>query len=304
MPLEGVGAFKNRVRAAIAEYGPTDGLLAWVDAPLTFGQDARGDASEAHLIREAKTLERRCGMPVGAILIDTLSRAYGGADENDAASASALQARLDRIKRATGAAIILIAHPGKDAERGIRGSSALGAGIDFEIRIEREGKEPERKVVLHKSRDGQDGVELGAFTLKVVSLGVDQDGDEVTSCVVQPISATTYATEKVKRPAPNSASAKALNELEQLIASDGERIVDPRIPDNVVCVTVDRWREACRQKRLTGDKSIDAEKKAWQRAFRELTAQNGPVGSYDDHVWLVARGRSQMSPCFTYKSEG
>ena len=77
--------------------------------------------------------------------------------------------------------VLLIHHSGKNAAMGARGWSGLRAACDAEIEVVREATG--RYMRLTKSKDGEDGLEWG-FDLKVVQVGVDDDGDPITSCVV------------------------------------------------------------------------------------------------------------------------
>src|SRR5690606_28789435 len=61
------------------------------------------------------------------IVIDTLARAIVGADENSAKDMGEVVARLDQLRRATRACVLLVHHTGKDTSAGARGSSALRA---------------------------------------------------------------------------------------------------------------------------------------------------------------------------------
>src|SRR5262249_22059651 len=153
-----------------------------------------------------------------------------GDNENEAAAISALVAQANRIAEQTGAAVLFAHHPGKDHERGMRGSSALAADVDVVIRIEREAGSRLRHVILEKAKDGEEGP-LASFLLEPVVLGKDDEGDDITSCVIR-------FQDRVpelgpKRPRQNTAGGRALNELEHLViegrctASRGH----PRIPD-------------------------------------------------------------------------
>ena len=96
---------------------------------------------------------------MAAIVIDTLARALGGAgdDENQAAAISAVVGQANTIAAATGAAIIISHHPGKDADRGMRGSYALSADFDVILKLERKADSPVRHVLLEKAKDGEEG---------------------------------------------------------------------------------------------------------------------------------------------------
>jgi hypothetical protein len=78
---------------------------------------------------------------------------------------------------------ILIHHAGKDASKGARGWSGLKAAADVQIEVIRRDNGT-REIRIEKLKDGEDGARFG-FELEVVDLGVDDDGDPVSSCVVR-----------------------------------------------------------------------------------------------------------------------
>ena len=70
----------------------------------------------------------------GLIVIDTLARDMSG-DENNTQDMNDVVAGLDHIRAATGAAIILVHHAGKDGK--LRGSSALHGALDVLLQVYR-----------------------------------------------------------------------------------------------------------------------------------------------------------------------
>jgi hypothetical protein len=86
-----------------------------------------------------------------------------------------------RIHEVTGALVLLIHHSGKDATKGARGWSGVRAACDAELEVVR--SEAGRALRLTKNKDGEDGLEWG-FDLEVVQIGVDEDLEPITSCVV------------------------------------------------------------------------------------------------------------------------
>ncbi|OYY21919.1 MAG: DNA primase [Sphingobacteriia bacterium 35-40-8] len=77
--------------------------------------------------------------------------------------------------------VVLVHHTGKDATKGLRGHSSLFAALDAAVEVSRDGERREWKVA--KSKDGQDG-DAQPFKLQIETLGTDDYGDAVTSCVV------------------------------------------------------------------------------------------------------------------------
>lgn len=149
-----------------------------------------GDAPDFHFLMEPINLLkadadlepllatiRDSGLVFGLIVIDTLSRAMSGGNENDSSDMGAMVKHLDRLRTVTGAHLMAVHHSGKDRAKGARGHSLLRAATDTEIEI------ADRQITVTKQRD-MDGEFTKAFGLSVVDLGKDLEGDAVTSCVV------------------------------------------------------------------------------------------------------------------------
>jgi hypothetical protein len=115
------------------------------------------------------------------VIVDTFAQVTPGANENAGEDVGKALGHCRRIHEATGALVVLVHHAGKDTSKGARGWSGLRAACDAELEVVRE--EAGRWVRLTKSKDGEDGLQWG-FGLEVVELGVDEDLDPITSCVV------------------------------------------------------------------------------------------------------------------------
>jgi len=87
-----------------------------------------------------------------------------------------------RLQVLTNGLVLLIHHTGKNESAGMRGHSSLSATIDASIQVSRQGNL--RHWTFDKIKDGADGVNEG-FKLLEVELGIDADGDPITSCVIQ-----------------------------------------------------------------------------------------------------------------------
>lgn len=136
----------------------------------------RPDADLLPLIETVKACE-----DVGLVVIDTLSRALAGGDENASTDMGALVKNVDRLRQATRAHVMLVHHSGKERARGARGHSLLRAATDTEIEI------ADNEIAVTKQRD-LDGNFRRAFVLETVTLGKDEDGDPITSCIVRLVS--------------------------------------------------------------------------------------------------------------------
>jgi hypothetical protein len=124
---------------------------------------------------------RAAGGAGGLIIIDTLNRAAPGADENSSVDMGNLIAASKRLQDMTGGLVLLVHHTGKDTSKGLRGHSSLYAALDGAIEVSR--TEGRREWGVAKSKDDETG-QVHPFKLEVVTVGVDDDSEEITSCVV------------------------------------------------------------------------------------------------------------------------
>jgi len=172
---EGGGGVRGRLRAYELHHGITlDGLpLGIIHATPNFLQKA--DALDV-----AKAIV--AGGPADVVIVDTFAQVIPGANENAAEDIGKALTHCRGIHRATGAVVVLVHHAGKDPTRGARGWSGLRAAADAEIEVLR--MITGRMVRVSKQKDGDDGREWG-FDLLSVPVGMDEDGDVITSCVVQ-----------------------------------------------------------------------------------------------------------------------
>ncbi len=134
------------------------------------------------------------------VVIDTVARAMAGDDENAAPAMTGFVNKLKMISDATGAATAIVHHSGKDATKGMRGSSSLFAACDAVVSIDAAPDDAQgevdglvRRVRVDKLKSGEVGPWFD-FVLKQHQLGVDRDGDLVTSCTVEPIVRAQAAT--------------------------------------------------------------------------------------------------------------
>jgi hypothetical protein len=170
--LEGESGTKQRVTAWERHHGrPLPAGLHMVLQPFGLGE-----------IQDVADLA--AVVPPGSmVFIDTLNRAAPTADENSSKDMGAILSAAKQLQAATNGLVVLIHHTGKDATKGMRGHSSLLAALDAAVEVSRDGDRRGWQVV--KAKDGRDG-ESHPFKLKVISLGLDCFGDEITSCVVEP----------------------------------------------------------------------------------------------------------------------
>ena len=168
--LEGEAGFKLRAQAWEVSRGRAlpDGLRMMLQPfKLTDGQDV---------------LDLAAVVPAGAVVVvDTLNRAAPTADENSSRDMGEILEAAKTLQTLTRGLVLLVHHTGKNAAAGLRGHSSLFAAMDAAIEVSRDGDRREWKVA--KSKDGQDGT-AHPFKLQVETLGVEETGEAITSCVV------------------------------------------------------------------------------------------------------------------------
>lgn len=94
----------------------------------------------------------------GLIIIDTMAKATAGLNENEASDMSLAISRAEKLADGLGCFVLLIDHTGKDAGRGIRGSSSKRANVDTTLMVSRQNKAVSIKV--DKQKDGPDDFSL------------------------------------------------------------------------------------------------------------------------------------------------
>lgn len=180
--LEGGNGFRNRVAAWRDAHCPD------IDMPFAAIQSAVNlldpEADTPRLIEAIRHVASQSGHPTKLVVIDTLSRAFAGGNENTSEDMGALVMNMDRIRTETGACVLFVHHCGKDAARGARGHSSLLAAIDTEIEVTADEDTGERTAHVAKQRDLTKGSKFG-FRLETVLIGENEHGEPVTTCITR-----------------------------------------------------------------------------------------------------------------------
>ena len=177
--LEGVQGFKNRIeafrRAKLSGDEKVNPAFYLVTASLS-------------LVRDSKALIAEIRKQLGAVkpavvCIDTLNRSLEGSESSDEDMAAYIRA-ADAIRAAFNCLVLIVHHCGHNDSRP-RGHSSLIAAVDTQIAVSRDAAD---NIIakLELSKDGEIGLTFVSH-LKVVDIGVDQDGDPITSCVVEAV---------------------------------------------------------------------------------------------------------------------
>lgn len=204
---EGAGGFAIRVRA----YAEHHGLLL-TELPLHILGDAPNFLEKTD-IKDLVAALRSLGK-IDLVVVDTLAQVTAGANENSGEDMGRALSHCKVIHKAIGAMVMLVAHAGKDASRGIRGWSGIKGALDVEIFVER--SDDARSATITKVKDGEGEGAVYPFKLDSVTVDHDEDGEPITSCVLKVGPAPVKAPKGPAAPVWQSVVMKTAIELTDL----------------------------------------------------------------------------------------
>jgi len=143
--------------------------------PIYIGYDQL-DLNSPDVIKKLKSQFQSLSFQPILLIIDTLSMAMNGADEN-ASAMTAAALRLKEIAAHFSCHVMVIHHSGKDPGRGARGHSSLKGIVDTEMLVS------DNKIKVTKQRD-LPKIDSLTFRLEVVDLEVPKGSEPTSSCVV------------------------------------------------------------------------------------------------------------------------
>jgi hypothetical protein len=273
--------------------------FAWItECPPLVDNDTLSTLS--HVAREAAArMEAQFGVPLALIVIDTVAASSGVTDENAAAENHRVMAALEGLSKETGAFVLGVDHFGKAVETGTRGSSAKEAAADVILAMLGErapnGTVSNTRMAVRKLRGGATGAET-RYSLQPVSLGENQHGQLITTCVVSwDLTGEARADAAPKRERWTKALKVFRKALDFALIEDGELfrpfgsegpevrgVAEPKVRDEFI-VSYPAGGE-------TSDTSSDAKRKAYKRALDAALAK-GLVVSRErggiDFLWLT-----------------
>ena len=205
---EGAGGIRNRIVALRQKLGiPPDADLPFflIEARPRLGVD-QGDKAELIAAIRKQVPE---GMPIAAVAVDTLSQCLGGGEENGSGS-QIFVGNMTDIATAFGCVAIAVHHSGRADDERTRGHSSLDGNPDFQWLVKRTDQGMTSRVTLAKMKDGDRAIAFDVH-LAVIELGFDEDGDPITTLVVDDI------TEASAEPTPKG--SRKLNPKQQAVMS-------------------------------------------------------------------------------------
>lgn len=281
LSLEGAQGIRNRMAAFRKHHGIEENLpFVAMPKPVNLLNE---DADVHAVIELVRHVAAETGLNVAMVIIDTLSRAMAGGNENSPEDMTALIGNVDRIRDLTGSHVCIVHHSGKDEAKGARGHSSLRAATDTEIEIRRDPELTFSSVKIVKQRDLEAGDPFG-FTLHRVPLGVNRRGKDVTSCVVAEAEQTTILARD-----PGKLSAKeteALESLERCLEAGGFELEVGRDMTVTRVVTLHAWKRSL-QALCIIDRDNDNNARTQMRRIKNALVTKGKIELDGDKVWIA-----------------
>lgn len=214
----------------------------------------------------------------GAVFLDTLNRSLVGSESKDEDMGKYLAA-AEKVADELKACVVIIHHCGIDATRP-RGHTSLTGSVESQLAVKR-AETGEVVVTVEYAKDMPEGGEVFS-RLEPMTVGVDPDGDEITTLVVV---ATDQPRTGPSTKAVRGAKKVALDLLRQAIDEAGE--IPPasgHIPPNMKVVRIDVWQAYAEKGSVSESDKPDHRRRTFARCTQQLQAAN-LIGVWGGYAW-------------------
>jgi hypothetical protein len=213
----------------------------------------------------------------GVVVLDTLNRSIAGS-ENDPLDMGLYVRTADMIREAFNCVVIVIHHCGVEGSRP-RGHTSLTGAADAQIAVKRDAGN-NIVATVEFMKDGEPG-DVILSSLEPATVGTDEDGNLITSCVVRPTGASKPQAKVTGH------AALVLRILHDTISEVGEEPpaeVQSRTKNRVCTEKI--WRANCYARMATNGINPTSRQRAFVRASDKLVELE-VIGKWGDYVWLT-----------------
>jgi hypothetical protein len=217
-----------------------------------------------------------------SVVLDTVNRSLRGSESSDEDMSAYIRA-ADTIREEYQCAVPFVHHCGIDGTRP-RGHTSLPGAVEAQLACKRDGAD-NIIVDVELMKDGPQG-EVLASKLEVMKVGIDEDGDDITSCIIVPI--------EDFKPSANTKSRKlsdrdklALDALDEVSVTGGKPPPPSmQLPVAVRVVSLEAWRTEVLARGIIDRESANP-RTDFNRIKTKLTSR-GLIGERDNLVWRAS----------------
>jgi AAA domain len=217
------------------------------------------------------------------VVIDTLNRSINGSESKDADMGAYLRA-ADAVQRAFDCLVVIIHHCGVDETRP-RGHTSQTGAADVQISVKKDDTTNIVTTTVELAKDMAEGATLQS-RLKVVELGMDQDGDPITSLAVVPALDSSGAQAKAQAKTTGE-QRRFLHILTTATIEAGEFPKDTtKVPTSIKAVTREMLKKYCVSEGWM-DEAESGKARAKVSGMINTLAGKRLIGTTDRYVWRV-----------------
>ena len=239
--------------------------------------DFRNPATPTFIADICKQVEKLTGESIVLIIIDTLSRALAGGDENSPKDMGAIVTATAAMQEGTSAHVMWVHHMPHDGDR-MRGHGALLGAMDTTLHVVKSADG--RTATVIKANDSEEG-ECVAFDLESVQIG----NDGTTAPVVIPIDGANIRAASTRR-GISPRQKLALEALTETVLACGKPAPqDFGLPTAVDVVPLESWREEMQRREVI--EGTDTNPRATFRRLKDALASRNLIGIRDGSVWAA-----------------
>jgi hypothetical protein len=155
----------------------------------------------------------------------------------------------------------------------------LSGAVDAQIAVKKDSSGT-ITATTELMKDGAEGETFGSV-LRVVDVGQDEDGDPISSCILEPAEASKPQAAKL-----TGRKRRGLEVLHDLLVDHGEPSPGGKnYPRSALVVPVDLWREHLFKAGVL-DKKAANPRQDYRRLKNDL-ADRGAIREWDGHIWTT-----------------
>ncbi|MDR6304924.1 hypothetical protein GGQ85_002640 [Nitrobacter vulgaris] len=262
---------ERRMMAFRKHHGVTDVPLLVLGGRLDLTSSLVDAKALAAVVKQA---EWDCGHRCVLIVIDTLTRVFGGGDQNTSKDMGRFIQACDELIRLTGAHVTVLHHTAWSGERG-KGAIDLDGAVDASFLVVKNAGTYTLK--CDGTNDGDEGT-IATFTMQSVELAKDEDGEPTTAPVIVP--GESVATKLVSK----GHAKDVLAALRTAVEEDGVEAEGPDFPTRTMVVKERQWRGAYYE--AAASTATGTLQKRFVRAKADLIAK-GQVNQIGQWFWAA-----------------